>query len=426
LKRNKTYLSIVVAAFLILGCDWNPPRDNPLDPGNYRHEPVGSLQLLVLATGSTQVLADADIQIPALNRFTVTDDSGFAQFDDLPTGGFWVLGEKRRGLPYGIDSTFVVIRENRLRTDTLQLHAQPLPTGSLLFRTLDRTQQSISGVSVTITALGLFVRSDGEGVARFEDLPPGDWWVSAEKSESPGARFGLDSLLVTISSLIEADRSIFLDALPEFQMLTVTSLATSSIGQVDPQYSLRIRAIVTDPDGIIDLLRVEAMLIDTSRDDTIRSSLVFDNDSSLWFTEIPSDSFPGNLIDNALGLPVVVEAFDRAGYRSPAQTRYLTRVIHGVPQLFLESGGATPTLAWIYDLWSEMPSISLFKYQVRIYHNNIQRIRRYLRTVVPEQRAYNQHIVDTELPPGPYIWEVWVLDNFGNSSRSAPGYFTVQ
>lgn len=408
------------------GCDWNPPRDNPLDPGYYRYRPVGRLEVVVVERGANRPLFDAEVRIPELNAFGKTDRNGLARFDSIPIGRYLVSAERRGEVPFALDSDSSRIIENGITRDTLRLSPLPVPPGSLSLRVLTLTQQPIVGATVLITEVGQFALSGADGMAHFGELPVGDWWVRAFRAEDVGAIYGRDSLLVMVRSLVESDTSIRLDALPIFSSVSANSVAYAEIRtQPDPYYFVRLKATVIDPDGLADLTRVESRLIDPSRADTLSVGLRFNPDSSFWWVDIPSDSFPDRLIDNALTLPFTLQAFDVAGNGSPLERAYLARVIHGVPSLLPVQPEARPFLRWNYSLYNEFSGITLFNYRIRIYRNTDERPLAHEQQVVPDNSSYNEYRTLVQLPSGNYLWEVWVLDLFGNSSRSAKDPLTI-
>ncbi len=319
------------------GCQWDPPRDNPLDPGsNAYHYPFGSLKVHV-RTLIEQPIADATVLLPELERFAVTDSNGLAEFEEIPTG---------------------------------------------------------------------------------------TWWIVAYRNLSGSDVYATDSAQVTITVKASSEMTMQLDGLPEIKTAYAYSVAfADSDTPIDPTYLIRLKSTVFDPDGVHHLLRVEAVLVDTLNDYSLAIDLRFNADSSFWWSDVPADSFHNDKTDNALFLPFTFRAFDAVGNASPPRTAFVARVLHGIVSLF---NGSPPThLEWTYPSFNELSDPSTFNYHVRIYVDIPPLEEIYWRIVVPRPSASGEHDVDIHLPVGIYLWDVLVLDNFGNSTRSPRLSFTV-
>ncbi len=337
----KRLLSIVVFCIAALsGCQWDPPRDNPLDPGsNAYHYPFGMLRVHAL-TLIQQPISMATVLLPELGRFLISDDSGLVEFDEVPTG---------------------------------------------------------------------------------------TWWVVAYRDINGSAVYARDSARVTINVKQSSEVSLRLDALPRFTSAYAVSLVTSESETEDPHYFIRLKATVTDPDGPQHLERVESVFMDTLHNYSIHVDLQYNTnrDSAFWWTDIPPDSFRNSSTGNALYLPFTFRAFDFAEKASPPTTAFVARVLHGVPTFSDPQQDLFPNLEWSYTYYNELDDTTSFNYLVKIFRNTPELPEIYRRTVIPRNLASRSHTVEERLPLGRYLWEVWVLDNFGNSSRSRRGNLDV-
>jgi len=322
------------------GCQWDPPHDNPLDPGsNAYHFPFGTLRVSVL-TLIEQPIRDATVLLPELGQIAVTDTNGLVEFKELPIGV---------------------------------------------------------------------------------------WWVVAYRNNVGSAVYTSDSAQVTILTKAASEQTLLLDGLPEILSAYVFSVAyVDTNQQPDPIYSIRLKSTVLDPDGVHHLQRVEAVLIDSLHDYSLEIGLQYNADSAYWWQDIPADSFRNNSTDNALFLPFTFRAFDAVGNASPPRTALVARVLHNVPSLDNPTTEPRPLLQWTFDYYLELKDISNFNYHVIIYRDRPPLEEVYRRIVIPKNSSRNEHQVDVQLSFGDdYKWEVLVLDNFGNSSRSLRGKLTV-
>lgn len=416
---SKTLIIYLAVALFATGCQWDPPRTNPLDPGYYRYRPTGGIEISVMALDSSLPIPNAEVRIPQLKHIALTDSFGLVSFNTLPVDTYWICAERRGDFPYRIDSVRISVRENQIVRDTLLLEALPSALGSVRLRVLTLGQQPIADATVLITEIGRFTLTDANGYARFDDLPPGPLWLRAYREIQGDAIYGRDSTQVTIVSASLVDASINLDALPSFTRATANSLAfTANREQEVPTYFLRLKAEVFDPDGPADLRRVEVKWIDSYHQDSLLISLGYDFVSTLWTADVPSDSFYDGQIENALTLPFKFQAFDFAGNASPSTEAIMARVIHGFPDAQSVLPEQFPELIWQYERFTEFSNIHLFNYDVRIYRFLVREELVYDTLVPPINFRENRHRVGVNLPPGNYSWEVSVLDLFGNSSSS--------
>jgi len=118
---------LAVSLLLVIGCQWDPPHDNPFDPNYTIHRP--SLKLLVSGSvlRSERAIPNATVTISSLGRYTQTDSTGWAVFNDMPAGDWWVAAYREGGvLPiYAPDSILVTVNVNVPTYSQIHLDALP-------------------------------------------------------------------------------------------------------------------------------------------------------------------------------------------------------------------------------------------------------------------------------------------------------------
>jgi len=299
------------------------------------------------------------------------------------------------------------------------------PVGSLRLTVLTLIQQPIYDAVVQLPDVGRFGTTDTNGVAYFDDLPEGDWWVVAYRNSVPDTVYAADSVKVSIKLGVLTEASLRLDAVPSFISVTVNSITQ----YVDPDTNYiyaRLTARVFDPDGDADLDRVEWWLQDNgiSMQDTL--DFAPDPDSALWWAEIPSEDFPDSNLSNTLTRPFTFEAFDRAE-NSSQSTAILARIIYSSPELQPVGAGNPPTLEWYFRWTDEHLDLEYFYYILNIYSTQSDESLVYRKQISPTVSIRMVHIVEEELETGgTYWWDVWVFDRFGNSVRSPRPGFVVR
>ncbi|MFN3822319.1 MAG: hypothetical protein ACK4OO_08315, partial [bacterium] len=255
-------------------------------------------------------------------------------------------------------------------------------------------------------------------------------WVTAYRSGGDGPDYAPESTRVMVSYGRTDTTYLQLDALPIFLKTQVHSL---TIAEGDNEqttivnYKLSLITLVEDPDGFQDLRDVEWFLYSNSQPDSlIRSGrMEFRPDSSIWWAEVPGDSFPTGRLDRVLTHPFVFKATDRSGHQSQSQPAYLARVIHEIPKnLSLSVTGRNPTFDWdfIWDAVFQDPTD--FIYLLRVWNNQQTRI--IYQKVIPATRFYTvRHTSEHTFEAGRYFWEIWTMDIFGNRARSRQVVMTV-
>jgi len=418
--RQTVTLGVVLTA-LVGGCQWDPPRDNPLDPGFYRYQKTGDLEMTVRSASDRRPIPGAEVRIPSLDYYRFTDSLGVASFSSLPVDTFWVTAERRGSFPFGLDSIRAAVVPDQIIHETIELDTLPSAFGSVQVWVRTLRNLPIPGATVLINSLGRFTTTDNSGYARFDNLPPALLWIEAYRSNG-GASYGRDSVSVTIIPAATVNAFFNLDGLPAFSHASVTSVGYVVRPTDQPRYIVSLKALVSDPDGPYDLGRVEARVIDPIQQDTVRASLKYDLDSSLWRADVPADSFPNGHIDNIVAIPFDFFAYDLAEASAPPTSTIMVRVLHGVVDLVVNQPDTIPTLQWTYSYFYELQSPSLFNYLVRIYRDTVPSglVLAYERRVTPAAADRNFHQVETRLPlNAAYVWEVYVIDHHGISLRSS-------
>lgn len=412
---------MVIGACAILiynSCNWDVPHDNPVDPLHYRYQPTGSLQLSIIDSATAMPLFQAEVRIPELGRFSLTNANGIVLLENIPTGTYAIYAERRgvESVDYKRITLDFTINANTTQYDTLKLAPLPPVPGSLTLRVLTLHQKAIPNATVQINSLGLFRVTDNNGNANFPEIPAGNWFVSAKRERGDGAVYVEDSISVTITPGIQSSTRILLDALPYFMDVSVNSV---NIERGIETYirRLRLTATVDDPDGAWDLTSVIWFI-----NETMTGRLNYNPDSIKWIIEIPSDSLTDQNVDALINIPIKFSAIDAMG-NSADTSKALARVIHRSPDLRPQevSWIKNPTFSWHYYQRDEFSDISQFNYLVQIIREDpfIETVHSAI--VQPIQNNTRDYTMQDSLSPGNYAWYVYVVDLHGNYSRSQRG-----
>ncbi len=272
---------------------------------------------------------------------------------------------------------------------------------------------------------GRFGVTDSSGIIDFNELPEGVWEVETFRENSEEIIYGRDTIRVSIAQGIPVDTFMQLNALPIFTATRVNSITQQFEANTDSVKSfIRLTAQVHDPDGAADIKRVEWKLLDI-----MQGELTFQQvpDSSYWWAEISSEAFESRSIVDAISLPFNFTAVDEIESYSFSEPTSFHRVINGIIRLEGSSFDPQPILDWYYSEVSfEFQDSTQFHYRIRIIQiENFPPTLVYDTLLTPTSNRASNHMVAKPLSSGRHTWEIWVEDNFLNSSRPWPSDMTV-
>lgn len=427
MKSGRTYILLCCCVmFILAGCTLEPPHNNLADPDHYNYTPIGQVQIVVQdAEVDGQPIYRAEVRIPELSRLEYTDSSGTMILYQIPVGRYQVFAEQRgNGVrAYATDSLEVTVSEGITSVDTFRLEPLPLTPGQLSVQVLNKSSQPIEHATVIITEHGKFSLTDTEGSAQLDDIPPGEVWVTAYRTKPMDPVYASDSLLVSVHPGALTYASFRLDAMPSFIEVAVTSNGYGySLNSII--HKVRLKARAEDPDGRTDVQYVTYHFTIPESQITLHDTLRWfgDQDSTYWWTEIPSEVFPGGNIDNAQNAPFYFEAFD-SDSNSVLAEGSLLKVIHDFPNVdpIQVNPQNQPTIAWYYYWRDEFVDTTQFNYLLRITKDDIEPVVVYDTLLVPISQSNPSHQVAEVLDEGSYYFYIWVIDRFGNFSRSLRG-----
>ncbi len=412
-------LFAIYGILLLSGCQWDPDHVNPFDPVSDLYEPKGNLEIFVSDTIS-EPISRAEVRIDSLGLILLTNDEGVVRFTNLPVGEFMVMAERREttGASFEADSILVDILENTTATDTFSLKAIP-GVHNIIVQVLNLDRLPIVGARVTVDEKGWYSDTDEDGLVSFDNIQSGEWTIIAFKDNGGEAKYAKDTITVVTNVSPTVTAAMTLDALPYFERVSVNSLTirTDPYDDATIQTRIRLKASVNDPDGENDIRRVIWRWQELS--DTMDYNL---NDDSLFFEDILSDDIFPVSIEEALSAPFHFEVYDKSE-KSVQMDTTLIRIIHRFPSIDEAQSIQQPELNWRYiygyDFGNDGGHLR-FYYLVRIYRNDPQNnVIAYERAIVPSVIPDMSHTVEEPLEVGAnYYWYVWVIDHFGNFSRS--------
>jgi len=265
-----------------------------------------------------------------------------------------------------------------------------------------------------LTPGNLVTIADDAGNFRFSNVLPGSYLLI---SNAPG--FLTDS----ISLNLQADTTVVfhMDALPFFKKITLTTHHVSRFFPPDDLYSLKIEAEVDDNDGVNDIQLVIYQIEQQNFQDTLMPTTT----PGLFSIQRSAGDFPTRSIHRLVGYPFQFIVLDSPGAQVKSLPQYISRIIETIPELTEPISLATISSFPIFFRWQPVFLPYKFTFKIEIYRIDFGIPSLIFgQSGIPENATEFQY--DIQLTAGDYFWVLYIVDEFGNSSRSREGAFRVQ
>lgn len=273
--------------------------------------------------------------------------------------------------------------------------------------------------------------TSGQGTFTFNGVPAGDYRVEVVKE---GYAITTDTLTVapgqTISPAYE------LNGLPSLSNVLVLSKHISRWFPLPPEkYRLEVVATVGDLDGPTDVAEVWAEVPDSDPLQPYRVVLrqvpdpdqeprCAGRDTGCYQGSVAVDSLSLQNVFLLLGQRVPVRVRDALGTTTTVEDPMLARIIEQTPVADDPINGKTLLAGTPIVLRWTVPSLSYpVTYRVELVDLNTNTTVSVARNLPPGQDSVQ---VPLSLAPGSYQWFVWIVDQYGNESRSREAGFVVQ
>ncbi len=274
----------------------------------------------------------------------------------------------------------------------------------------------IAGATITDLTEATTVSTDSSGYFLFPHRSAGTHTFIVSKSN-----FTSDTFSVTVQSGATANVLRSLNGPPS---VTFQRILTRKVDQFFPStmYSVEVEAAVTDPNNDNELVSVSFAV------DTFRYPLSYNVLTKKFTRTLDKGSFPTNTIQWLVGKPLSIVARDTLGAENAGAPFYVTRVIENAAVPQSPTNNESLKQDSIYFSWSEPDVTFNFTYSV-----NVSIVVSGTTTSVWTKTGLNATDQPLKFPndgsivlsPGNYVWSVFIVDEFGNSSRSKEYPFTV-
>ncbi|NOZ57145.1 MAG: carboxypeptidase regulatory-like domain-containing protein [Calditrichaeota bacterium] len=273
----------------------------------------------------------------------------------------------------------------------------------------------LADAEVRLPTLRRTVGTDDNGHFRFESVPPGSYLLLAKKSG-----YRPDSLNVDVSEDTDPSPILFrLDALPRVENAKLTTTHISRWWPPDDLYILTATASIWDPDGPADLVATWLECETWGRIDT----LAYQPARRAFAADVLESDLPTKSLVALEGHAFHILGSDRLGARTQSGPLYISRIIDFTP--VIESPkGYTETSAQPWLRWRKADVPFPHTWSVEIIHIEGG-------LALPAWSASGLAQDSTRVQPsvplssGAYYWVLWIVDEWGNRSRSKEGAFKV-
>lgn len=264
----------------------------------------------------------------------------------------------------------------------------------------------------------LATRTDGEGYFALHAVPAGPYAVEARDEG-----LSTDSDTVTVLAGQVAETMLQVEAVP---VVDEQSLRTVHIVRWFPSvpiFQLEVEVEARDPDERGDIASAALVVPDPAGAPVALPLASVAGQPGRFAHVFDAEELPDG-VDGLLGRTLHVEVRDASGNVSAGEPISLVRVIEQSPQTQSPQGGATaepsPTLVWRP---AQLPFA--FTYRVDVFLVDGAGVPNLVEQQTAIDPAVTSYAVQQTLAPGDYFWTLWVVDAFGNRSRSLEAGFRV-
>ncbi len=271
----------------------------------------------------------------------------------------------------------------------------------------------LSLVSVQLNPLNLITLTNEQGVFEFNNLKPDSYTVVVG-----GGEFSRDSMTLFLKN--KANLSFLIDQLPVFEEIHIESHHQARWFPVEDTYFLHFTIRLNDADGIGDLHMAYVQIPAIGLTDTLAPGA----DPGEFYSILNVNDLNINHLEELIGKEIIFKADDDVGYWATSRHNYLTRVIQQSAQLISPVGLETITSDTIHFQWQPIYLNFPFSYKLEIFQIN-NGIISTVKTISPIASDVTSFDFIHQLTPGEYLWRIYIVDEYGNTSGSREGAFQI-
>ncbi len=277
----------------------------------------------------------------------------------------------------------------------------------------------LGNVQLVLRPLNRSTFSDPSGRFWFTDLKRGEFQIIAQS-----AGYQPD----TLSFVLKQDTALIfhLDALPQVDSVAITSHRVGRFFPPEDLLFVEFTAVGKDPDGANDITDFRFSIPELAIEDTLTPLQILNTTQVRGSVRKMANELNASSIESIVGKAVFFTIVDKPGSQTISEPHYLFRVIPQIPSVVSPSGLITipSDSTQIGFQWEPISFAFPFTFTVELFRVDLG-----IGTLVNRVTHIPSGITEIYLPnpgtPGDYFWVVYVVDEFGNSSRSREGAFRI-
>jgi hypothetical protein len=280
-------------------------------------------------------------------------------------------------------------------------------------QTFSLPYQNISGVNVFWEPANISVISDNNGYFKISGILPASGKLIFQKNG-----YQSDTVNVSWGNSRFLNFQINLNMVPQ---LSSISIYTTVINQFTPPgqtSQLVINASIFDKDNDIDTVFIENAQLN------LKKALGYDALNKIYETTLSTQDLNVSDIEETIGLDFDIITKDIFNKETNVGSSKVTRVIKTGVSIISPANDTTLSSATVFS-WQRFKAGYPFTYMIEIYTNNFanSQLVDSVSNVSSDSVSYR---FAKPLASREYYWDIWVIDQFQNRSRSLPATFIVQ
>jgi len=358
---------------------------------------------------SRNPLKDVKVLWKNQNIFSETNSSGYYKLQNVSLKDGWLYFEKD-----GFKKDSVYVSWNGLNSirigDRILSYISATIFGYV--KTVALPRRVIPDVKVYWKNQSMITQTDAAGKYQLNNVVQNNGWLYFEKEG-----YSKDSVFVQFDNQpVKQIDDRFLNANPRLTGLSIYTTVQNRYPDIQIQ-RLYVQATIADDENDVDTVFVKNNSLN------FHKRLIFNPETNKYENNFRTIDLKINSIEDAIGTDFTIIAKDKSGRIFTIGSSNIKRLI--TQEIIIDSPvnravvSSSPTF-----VWKKFTTGFNFKYAVQVYTDETAPI------LVWEKKNISKDATevtcDITLPQGDYFWVVICIDDFGNSSISKPGTFTVK
>ena len=270
----------------------------------------------------------------------------------------------------------------------------------------------ISNADVFWKNENILVQTNEDGKYSIPNVIKKNGWLAFERTG-----YSNDSVFIDWKNDGTMANEIFLNSNPILDSLEFFSVVENRF-QFNQKYLIRVRARVTDYEGVNDIVNV---LIE-NEELSLLKVLTYDHTQDFYEGTLTLNDLKITSLNEIIGKNFKLLVKDLEDKVFTVGITNIKRVINEEVELISPINNGTVTKPFKLSWKRYTPGYS-FKYKVEIFTNETSPSLVYSKCDIAKDSI--SHLVNSEFEGSNFFWVIWAIDEFENQSRSKPGSFII-